>query len=54
MPKPIRTPGMMPATNILETEMPVSVPAMIIGRDGGMIGPIQEEAAVTPTEKSSS
>ena len=30
------------------------LPAMIIGRDGGMIGPIQEEAAVTPTEKSSS
>ena len=41
---------MMPATNILETEMPVSVPAMIMGTEGGMMGPTQEEAAVTATE----
>ena len=41
----------MPAMNILETERPVMVAAMIIGTDGGMMGPMQELAAVTATEK---
>ncbi len=44
----------MPATNILDTESPVMVAAIIIGRDGGIMGPIQLEAAVTATEKSAS
>ena len=54
MPKPIRIPGIMPAINILLTESPVSVAAIIMGSDGGIIGHMQLEAAVTPTEKSGS
>ena len=54
IPKPIKIPGIIPAMNILDTESPVMVAAMIIGTDGGMIGPIQEEAAVTAQEKSAS
>ncbi len=54
MPNPIRIPGIIPATNILDTERPVMVAAIIMGTDGGIIGPIQEEAAVTAQEKSAS
>ena len=54
MPPPIRIPGIIPATNIFDTESPVMVAAMIMGTDGGMMGPIQEEAAVTAQEKSAS
>ena len=52
--RPSRTPGMMPAWNILPTEMLTQEPAMTIGTLGGMMGPTTEEAAVTATEKSSS
>ena len=38
--------------NIRPTEMPESDPTMIIGTEGGMIGPTVEEAAVTAAEKS--
>ena len=41
----------MPAMNILETDRPVMVAAMIMGTDGGMMGPRQEDAAVMATEK---
>ena len=44
-------PGTMPAINILDTDNPVMVAAMIMGREGGMMGPMQLEAAVTATEK---
>ena len=40
--------------NILDTDRPVIVAAIIIGTEGGMIGPIQELAAVTATEKGTS
>ena len=43
-------PGMAPARNICPTEMPVSEPTMIIGMEGGMIGPTTAEAAVTAAE----
>ena len=45
-------PGTMPATKSLVTDSPVIVPAMIIGRLGGMIGPMHEDAAVMAQEKS--
>ena len=45
---------MMPAWNILPTEMLTQEPAMTMGTLGGMMGPTTEEAAVTATEKSSS
>ena len=45
---------MMPAMNILETDRPVMVAAMIMGTDGGMMGPRQEDAAVIATEKGTS
>ena len=45
-------PGTAPARNIWPTEMPESAPTMIIGTDGGMIGPTVDEAAVTAAEKS--
>lgn len=54
MPPPIRIPGIMPATNIFDTESPVMVAAMIMGTDGGMMGPMHDEAAVTAQEKSAS
>ena len=54
MPPPIRRPGIMPAMNILETDSPVMVAAMIIGTEGGMMGPMQEEEAVTATAKGTS
>ena len=54
MPRPSSRPGTMPAMNILETDRPVMVAAMIIGTDGGMMGPRQEEAAVIATEKGTS
>ena len=47
-------PGTMPATNILDTDRPVMVAAMIMGTEGGMMGPRQLEAAVTATEKGAS
>ena len=50
----MRMPGTMPAMNILETDRPVIVAAMIMGTDGGMMGPMQELAAVTATEKGTS
>ena len=37
--------------NILDTDRPVMVAAMIMGSEGGMMGPMQLEAAVTATEK---
>ena len=40
-------PGTAPARNILPTEMPDSAPTMIIGTEGGMMGPTVDEAAVT-------
>ena len=54
MPRPSSRPGTMPAMNILETDRPVMVAAMIMGTDGGMMGPRQEEAAVIATEKGTS
>ena len=54
MPTPNMMPGMMPAMNILETDRPVMVAAMIMGTDGGMMGPRQEDAAVMATEKGTS
>ena len=45
-------PGTAPARNILPTEMPDRAPTMIIGTEGGMIGPTVDEAAVTAAEKS--
>ena len=53
-PKPSSRPGMMPATNKRLTDRPVTVPAMTIGRLGGMIGPTVEEEAVTAAENSAS
>ena len=47
-------PGTIPAINILDTDNPVMVAAMIMGREGGMMGPMQLDAAVTATEKSAS
>jgi len=38
----------------LKLDRPVIVAAMIIGTEGGIIGPIQELAAVTATEKGTS
>ena len=47
---PSRIPGSAPAMNILPTEIPASDPTMIIGTEGGMIGPTVDEAAVTAAE----
>ena len=52
MAKPRKTPGTAPAMNILPTETPDKAPTMIIGTDGGMMGPTVAEAAVTAAEKS--
>ena len=52
IPNPSSNPGITPATNNLVTERPVRVPATIIGRLGGIIGPIQLDAAVIAQEKS--
>ena len=52
MPSPSSNPGMMPPTSRRLTESPVTVPAMTIGKLGGMIGPIVEAEAVTAPENS--
>src|SRR5690554_5861071 len=54
MDSPRMMPGSAPAMKSLPTEIPVSVPAMIMGRLGGMMGPTVEEDAVTAAEKSAS
>ena len=48
-PKPFRVVAIT-----VEADRPVMVAAMIMGTDGGMMGPRQEEAAVIATEKGTS
>ena len=43
---------MIPAVKSCPIDTFAMTPKITIGRDGGMIGPMVEEAAVMPTEKS--
>ena len=48
----ISRPGMKPAAKSWPIETFAMTPKMTIGSDGGMMGPMVAEAAVTPTAKS--
>src|SRR5699024_10166945 len=50
-PIPRTTPGIAPATNKSPMEILARVPMMIIGREGGSIGPTVDEIEVTAAEK---
>ena len=50
----ISTPGITPPTKQRPTDAPTVTHRMTMGRDGGMMGPSTEDAAVTAQEKSSS
>lgn len=50
--KPIRNPGIYPASNIASVEQPERKAHTTKFIEGGMIGPIPAEAAVTAIEKS--
>ena len=50
----MRMPGMMPPTKQRPTDAPTVTHMMTMGREGGIMGPSTEEAAVTAQEKSSS
>ena len=45
-------PGIAPAIKSLATERPVKVPATIMGRLGGIMGPIVDDDAVIARENS--
>ena len=51
MARPISTPGPMPAWNMASVEVWLKNAQTTKLMDGGMIGPIPAEAAVTATEK---
>ena len=48
----IRSPGISPAANSSPIEADAMTPKITSGREGGMIGPMVDDAAVMPTEKS--
>ena len=51
---PTNIPGMMPPINMAPMEVLTVAPYTTITMDGGIIGPMTEEEAVTATEKSGS
>ena len=48
----IRSPGISPAANSSPIEADAMTPKITSGSEGGMIGPMVDDAAVMPTEKS--
>lgn len=52
--RPTNIPGMMPPINMAPMEVLTVAPYTTITMDGGIIGPMTDEEAVTATEKSGS